>query len=129
MAKIIFFDGVCNMCNGVVDFVLRHEKHPEFQFATLQSNQATLLIDAHYQKDLSTIVVFDDGKTFTQSDAVFHILRFMKAPWSWLSIVRFFPRWIRDWAYRVVSKNRYTLFGKREVCRLPSKEERARFLV
>lgn len=128
MAKIIFFDGVCNMCNGVVDFVLSHEKKSQFQFAALQGETAKNQLEERYQNDLRTLVVLDEGKILIESDGVFHILRFMKAPWNWLSVLRFFPKWLRDAGYRFISKNRYALFGKREVCRLPSKEERARFL-
>jgi predicted DCC family thiol-disulfide oxidoreductase YuxK len=128
MSKMVFFDGVCNMCNGLVNFVLRHDHKQQYQFASLQGATAARVLPEHWRASLATIVVKDGEKIFTESDAIMHLLRDLGGFWQILSWLRFLPKGLRDWGYRLVAKNRYRWFGKKEFCRLPTASERGRLL-
>ena len=125
---IIFFDGVCGLCNGFVDFVIKIDKDRVLKFAPLQGETAEKLLQKHYIEDLNTIVFLHNDQLLTKSDAVLEILNLVGGPWKAGAAFKFFPRLFRDYFYEVVSKNRYYLFGKKETCRLPSPEERKLFL-
>lgn len=129
--KIILFDGVCNLCNGSVLFVLRNEKHPTFQFASIQSEAGKELLQrcglpADYNQ---AVILIDRGKVYLGSTAALKIGQQLNFPWSVLSYMGFLvPRFVRDWVYSQIAKHRYRWFGKREVCMVPTKELKARFL-
>jgi predicted DCC family thiol-disulfide oxidoreductase YuxK len=129
-APILFFDGVCGLCDRLVQFVLRHDKRARFRFATLQGDAATQTL-GHFGKDptdLDTVYVLADAQLLAKSRAIFYVLRELGLPWSLVALFRVLPRAITDWLYDRVAKNRYRLFGKMESCRLPSPEEKARFV-
>lgn len=129
--KIILFDGVCNLCNGSVLFVLRNEKHPTFQFASIQSEAGKERLEwyglpADYNQ---AVILIDRGKVYLGSTAALKIGQQLKFPWSVLSFMGFLvPRFVRDRVYGQIAKHRYRWFGKREVCMVPTKELKARFL-
>lgn len=125
---IIFFDGVCGLCNSFVDFLVKIDKHKVLRFAPLQGETAEKILHKHYIENLNTIVFLHNEKVLTQSDAVLEILKVVGGPWKGVALLHVFPRLFRDYLYSVVSKNRYTLFGKKETCRLPSPEEKQLFL-
>lgn len=125
---IIFFDGVCGLCNSFVDFIMKIDRDRVLRFAPLQGETAKEILQTHYIEDLNTIVFLQNDKLLTKSDAVLEILRLVGGPWKATQVFQFFPRLLRDYCYEVVSRNRYTLFGKKETCRLPSPEERQLFL-
>ncbi len=127
MEKIVFFDGVCVMCNGLVDFVLKHDHKQLFRFAPLQGETARAKIP-ELASDLSTIVLIDEHGIATESDAIIGILRALGGFFRMATILKIVPKAMRDRTYRYVAQNRYRWFGKHESCRLPSKEERARIL-
>ena len=129
--KIILFDGVCNLCNGSVIFILQREKYPVFQFASIQSEAGKELLEwCGLTRDFSqAIVLIDDGKIYLGSTAALKIGETLKFPWSFLSCMGFIvPKLIRDWVYNQIAVNRYQWFGKRDVCMIPTEKLKARFL-
>ncbi len=127
---ILLFDGVCNLCNGSVKFVLKHERSATLRFGHLQSQEAVeLLRNSNLNPSkLSSMVLIDDGKVLRKSEAAFALSKHLKAPWSWSRVFSILPTSITDFGYDVVAKNRYTWFGKSQDCVLPTAEIRARFI-
>jgi predicted DCC family thiol-disulfide oxidoreductase YuxK len=125
-SDIIFFDGVCNLCNAFVDFVIR--RNSDFKFASLQGLAASKLLPASLVQDLPSVVLFKDGEIFTESTAALKILKRLGGRWFLASVFLCVPKKLRDIVYRFVGRRRYRWFGQRDTCRLPSPEERVRFL-
>lgn len=127
---VILFDGVCNLCNSSVQFIIRKDKKSHFNFASLQGQAGQLLLQkfnlplAHY----NSFVLVEGGQVFTQSTAALRVFKKLGAPWSLAYGCIIIPRFIRDAVYRLIAKNRYKWFGKKEYCMIPSAELRARFL-
>lgn len=126
--QVIFFDGVCNLCNAFVDFLVRRDSEHLFYFAPLQGSHARQLLPTRLPENLSSVVLWSQGEIHEKSDAALMVLQQLGGLWGALRIFWIFPKGLRDWAYDLVARHRYTLFGKRETCRLPTSEERARFL-
>jgi predicted DCC family thiol-disulfide oxidoreductase YuxK len=126
---VIFFDDVCVMCNTFVNLMLRVDRRQRFLFAPLQGETARKLLPplAHDPGNWSMVYV-DEAGVHDQSDASLEVYRRLGGLWWMLSLARFIPRAIRNPVYRVLARNRYRWFGKRDVCRLPTAEEKARFL-
>jgi predicted DCC family thiol-disulfide oxidoreductase YuxK len=128
--KVILFDGICNLCNGSVIFVLEHERDHEFRFASIQSETGKELLKwcglpADYNQ---AVVYLENGKVHLGSTAALKIGQKLIFPWSLLSYAGFVvPKLIRDWVYAQVAKHRYQWFGKRDVCMVPTQELRVRF--
>ena len=130
--KIILFDGVCNLCNGSVVFVLHNEPVPVFKFASVQSEAGKELLRWCGLPDdyAEAVVLIEDGKMYLGSTAALKIGQSLKFPWSLLSYSGFvFPEFFRDWVYRQIAKHRYRWFGKREVCMVPTEKLKDRFLL
>jgi predicted DCC family thiol-disulfide oxidoreductase YuxK len=128
---ILLFDGVCNLCNGAVQWVIRHDPEGKIYFAPLQSEMGQqLLRQAGLPKEeLSTIVLYLNGHLYTRSDAALQVLKQLGGLWGLLYVkLKFIPRPIRDAAYDWIARNRYRWFGKRESCMVPTPELKARFL-
>jgi predicted DCC family thiol-disulfide oxidoreductase YuxK len=127
---IILFDGVCNLCAGVVRFVAPRDPAGRFRFAPLQSPVGRSLLERHGLPPdaVDTFVVIDGSRCLTQSDAVLALFTRLGAPWSWLGWLRVVPSGVRNRIYAVVVRNRYRWFGRKESCMVPSPELRARFL-
>ncbi len=126
---VILFDGVCNLCNGAVQFILRRDRAAYFRFASLQGQSGSALLAEHGQvNDLSSMVLIEDGQLYTKSDAALRICRHLGAAWPILTLLRVIPRPIRDLVYSFVANRRYRWFGQSQSCMLPSPEQRARFL-
>ncbi|NCN27425.1 DUF393 domain-containing protein [bacterium] len=126
-AKVISFDGVCNLCNGFVDFVLKR-KPGVFYFASLQSDFGIRLKEKHHLNRIDSVVFYQEGEVFVKSEAVLKILAHFAFPWKIFALFKVLPQFFRDWVYDLVAKHRYQLFGRRETCRLPSEDERQWFL-
>ncbi|HWN09197.1 MAG TPA: thiol-disulfide oxidoreductase DCC family protein [Pyrinomonadaceae bacterium] len=133
--SIVLYDGVCGLCNHLVQFILKRDQHNRFLFASLQSEFATTLLKRHGAdaRDLDTFyVVIDHGKpserVLMRSDAILHVVKTLGGVWTLASVGRILPRVIRDAMYRLVARNRYRVFGKHESCMLPSPQHRAKFL-
>lgn len=113
--SIILFDGICNLCDGFVNFVYARDKTNKFYFAPLQSDLGqTLLFEYNLPSDLSTIVYIseEEHKFYTQSSAVLRIAYYLTFPWFLLFYLIVIPWFIRDFVYNAVAKNRYRIFGK-----------------
>ncbi|MEO0043283.1 MAG: hypothetical protein RL329_2731 [Bacteroidota bacterium] len=128
--SIILFDGVCNMCDGAVQFVLKKDKKARFRFAALQSERGTALLK---QFGLSTtnynsFVLIESGRIYQKSTAALQVFKGLGGVWTLLYAFIVFPRPIRDYIYDWVARNRYRFFGKKDECMLPTPEIRARFL-
>jgi len=126
---ILFFDGVCGLCNSFVDFALRHDRKGRVLFAPLQGSTAATHLDSADTATLDTVVLLENGRTYKRSSAIARLLRHLGGIWTipaWLLWLIPWP--LRDLSYRVIAKTRYRLFGRKESCRIPSAEERARFL-
>lgn len=127
---VLLYDGVCGLCNRLVQFVLKHDTDARFRFASLQSNYAAQILD-HRADQLDTVYVIDAPGTLpkSRSDAVISMLHTLGGFWSAVaSILRIFPKPLRDWGYNIVARHRYRLFGKYETCPLPEKKYQDRFL-
>lgn len=128
--KIILFDGVCNLCNGAITFIIKREKKNQFKFATLQSEVAEKLLASYpsENKILDSMVLIDDGKKFTKSSAALRIARYLSGAYPLLYGFMIIPKFIRDWVYSIVAKNRYKWFGKKDECMIPTPELKKKFL-
>jgi predicted DCC family thiol-disulfide oxidoreductase YuxK len=126
--NIIFFDGVCGLCNGFVDFIISVDKNAQFKFSPLQSEFAQSHLSPEMTANLDSVVFLKDGKTFRKSQAVIKVLEGLGGIWSLAKIGKIFPEKLLNNAYDLVAQNRYKLFGKKETCRLPTPAERARFI-
>jgi predicted DCC family thiol-disulfide oxidoreductase YuxK len=127
---ILLFDGVCNFCNDAVNFVIDHDRHQRFRFASLQSEVGQALLREHGLADLplSTMVLIDRGRAYLASEGVLRTAQRLGGPFALLVPFLLVPRRLRDPLYRSFARNRYRLFGRSEQCRVPTPELRARFL-
>lgn len=127
--KVIFFDGYCGLCNGFVDFVMKIDKKGTFNFSPIQSEFATKHLTGEDIRDLKSVVVLIDGKTFRKAKGVMAVFKELGGGWKALSALGILPSGILNAGYDLIAENRYRLFGKRETCRLPTPEERTRFIL
>jgi len=127
---IILFDGVCNLCNGAVQFVLKRDRTKQFRFASLQSNAGQALLRGRGlpTEDFDTMVLVEEDRVYTRSNAALRILRGCGGMWALAYAFILVPRALRDAVYGVIARYRYRWFGKREECWLPTPELRDRFL-
>ncbi|MCX8490712.1 MAG: thiol-disulfide oxidoreductase DCC family protein [Cyclobacteriaceae bacterium] len=130
LKPIILFDGVCNLCNGAVLFIIRHDKNARFTFASLQSTfgQEKLKQFGLSSDELSTIVLLSNGRIFTKSSAALEIAKDLDGLWAAFYFFKIFPSFIRNPVYDFISKNRYRWFGKQDACMIPTPEMKSRFL-
>jgi predicted DCC family thiol-disulfide oxidoreductase YuxK len=130
MAAIVLFDGVCNFCNGSVNFIIAHDPNGYFKFAPLQSYIGKELLDKSGidTDETDSIILIEDEKAYTYSTAALRIARKLSGLWSWFYVLRAMPRFIRDFFYKLFAKYRYRLFGKKDVCMMPTPEIKQRFL-
>lgn len=127
--SIILFDGVCNLCSGAVQFILKRDYKNHFVFASLQSETGKQLLVKHQvTTKVETIILIQDNKWFSQSDAALEIARQLSGVWPLLYGFKFFPKLIRDGVYNWISRNRYRFFGKKESCMIPAPAWKNRFL-
>jgi predicted DCC family thiol-disulfide oxidoreductase YuxK len=120
-ARVVVFDGICNVCSGWVRFLQRHRIEPPFKLIPMQSQEGKLLL-ADYgidPEDPTTFLVLDQGRQFTQSDGAIHIIAALGGLWSLFEAARVIPKTWRDSLYRLLARNRYRWFGRRNTCYLP----------
>jgi predicted DCC family thiol-disulfide oxidoreductase YuxK len=129
---VILFDGVCNLCNAFVNFVLDRDPTAQFHFASLQSPGAAALLAERGlpapAAEPDSIVLIDGDRVYERSTAALRIARRLRGPIRVLSVFMVVPRPLRDLVYRFVARYRYRWFGRRDMCRVPTPELRARFL-
>jgi predicted DCC family thiol-disulfide oxidoreductase YuxK len=128
--RLVLFDGVCNVCNALILFIVDRDPQEQFVFAPLSSElgQSVLRKYGFSTVDPDTVVLVENGQAYSRSTAILRILGRLKAPWMvfWLGFV--VPRFLRDAAYRYFASHRYRWFGKTDQCRIPTPELRRRFL-
>lgn len=127
---VILFDGVCNLCNRVVIFLVAADKKKMFRYAALQSETAqTLLEDFQLDNDfIESVILVDNERIFKKSDAVFQIIKILGGYWRYFSFLRFVPKFLRDFIYELIAENRYRWFGKRDKCMIPDEKVKHLFL-
>ncbi|WP_214885202.1 MULTISPECIES: thiol-disulfide oxidoreductase DCC family protein [unclassified Exiguobacterium] len=129
MPAIVLFDGDCNFCDASVQFIIRHDRHASIHFASLQSEVGQSFRTRHrIPESVDSIVYVEEGVPYLKSNAAIRIAEHLDGRWRLLRLIRFIPRPIRDHGYTFFAKYRTRLFGKKEVCTLPSSEIRKRFL-
>lgn len=127
---VVLFDGVCNLCNGLVNFLIARDPEGHLRFASLQSEAGRALVRAAGRDpdDLDTMLFVEGDALHARSEAVVRILPHLRAPWRWMAWTRHVPLAVRDPLYRFVAARRYRWFGRTNQCRLPTPELAARFL-
>ncbi|AZZ98500.1 DCC1-like thiol-disulfide oxidoreductase family protein [Pseudoalteromonas sp. R3] len=128
--QIIIFDGICNFCNGAVNFIIERDSKGVFKFAPMQSEIAQELIAKHQIQEVGydTFLLIKNEQCFVRTNAALEITKDLDGFWFMFRVFKIVPSVIRDFFYRLFARNRYNLFGKRSVCMVPSKEVRDRFL-
>jgi predicted DCC family thiol-disulfide oxidoreductase YuxK len=126
---VILFDGVCNLCNSSVQFVIKRDKQNRFQFASLQSEFGQNILSQHNlsSDDYGSFFLLEKDTLFTKSTGALKVLSQLHN-WHWSRIFLFVPKFIRDGVYSFIAHNRYRWFGKREACWVPTPELKAKFL-
>ena len=125
--NIVFFDGVCNLCSGVVQWLIKHDKKNVLFFAPLQGSTAKELVPSSDIVKVDSIVFFYQGNIYHKSTAVLKIISLLSFPYSLGFLLFVFPRFVRDFVYDWVAKNRYHWFGKKAACWLPDKDLLSKF--
>jgi len=126
---VILFDGICNLCTGSVQFILKRDKKNEFRFASLQSGYGQDLLKRFSLPGdtFNSFILYQDGKIYTRSTAALKMFQQLKG-WKWVKMFWIVPKFLRDAVYNLIAKNRYKWFGQKEECWLPTPELKARFL-
>ena len=125
---IVFFDGYCYLCNQLVDFGIRFGQDSNLKWASLQGQTAAKLLPASLYKNTKTLVFYHRGDCSIEAHAAFAILGRLKRPWRALALLRFLPQSWTAFLYRLISRHRYRLWGRRKQCRVPTEFERKFFL-
>lgn len=127
--SIIYFDGVCNLCNKAIALIIRYDKEDKFLFCSLQSARGMAFSKLHNFPILepNSILLDNNIKVFSKSEAVFEILRFLPSL-RFISLLKFLPKFISDWFYDIIAKNRYRIFGRTNDCMIPDNKIKAKFL-
>ncbi|MFT4566422.1 MAG: putative DCC family thiol-disulfide oxidoreductase YuxK [Saprospiraceae bacterium] len=126
---IVFYDGVCNLCDGFVNFVIRNDPQGKIKFCALQDEQAVQIRkEARIEDNIDTVVGLHNEKIHTHSDVLFLVAEKLGGYWLFILPLQYFHKGFRDLIYRWVARNRYNWFGKRETCIIPSSDLTARFL-
>lgn len=129
MSSIVIFDGVCNFCNDAVNFIIRHDITNRYNFAPLQSEAGIrLMAEYNIAADVDSIILIEDGVVFLQSTAALRIVKNLGGIYSFAYASIIVPTSIRDYFYKLFAKNRYRLFGRKDVCMIPTPDVRERFL-
>ena len=127
---VILFDGVCNLCNSAVQYVIKHDAQKQFQFASLQSNFGQQVL-AKYNlsnTNFNSFILLKNGKVYQKSTAALLVAKQLSGVIGWLYLFRIVPIFMRDGVYNIVAKNRYKWFGKQDACWLPTPQLKDRFL-
>ncbi len=128
---VVLFDGVCNLCNGFVRFVIPRDPRGHIRFAALQSEAARRLMGQAgvTPGGADSVVLVEGQRAFVRSEAALRIARQLRFPWPILYGLVIVPRPLRDWVYDIVARNRFRWFGRRDVCMVPGPDTQDRFLV
>jgi predicted DCC family thiol-disulfide oxidoreductase YuxK len=126
---IIFFDGICNYCNALVNFIIRQDKKKIFRFAAMQNETGQQFLRENHLPltDPETFYLLQRDKIYSRSAAALKILGQLPWYWKWTQFFWIFPRFIRDFFYTIVARNRYRWFGKKDTCMIPRPGLKERF--
>lgn len=129
-SPILLFDGVCNLCNGTVQFIIKRDPKGKLKFAALQSDSGQALLKKFNLRTdhFDSFVFIKEEKYFLKSRAVLEVLKELGGVWKIFYIFLYLPRPFRDFVYDIVAKSRYKIFGKKNQCMVPSSEIEERFL-
>ncbi|MCB0491023.1 MAG: thiol-disulfide oxidoreductase DCC family protein [Cyclobacteriaceae bacterium] len=127
---VVLFDGVCNLCNGSVQFIIKRDKAGKFLFAALQSQYGQAQLDqlGISSTSLQSIVLIKGDQFYQRSNAVLEIAKMLGGLWSLLYVFKIVPAFVRDWIYNGIANNRYKWFGRQDQCMIPTPALKARFL-
>lgn len=127
---VVLFDGVCNFCNGAVNFIIRHDKKDVFRFTALQSEAGQSLLQNHQLPTghFDSFILLEKGKIYKASGAALKVCSHLPWYWKWTQLFWIIPAFIRDAVYQFIARNRYKWFGKKESCMIPGPEVRKKFL-
>ncbi len=128
--SIILFDGICNLCNASVYFIIKHDKKEQFLFASLQSDAAKEILLQYNSKKIKfdSIVLIEKNEIYEKSTAALRIAKSLSGGFKFLYLFIIIPKFIRDWVYNYIAKNRYKWYGKKESCMIPSPKLINRFI-
>jgi len=128
--NLVLFDGVCNLCNASVQFVIKNDKRHIFYFAALQSDIGQQILNENNfsANHLDTVIYVKNTKIYTKSSAALHILKDLKGFWQLGFVFILVPKFLRDLVYNFISKRRYWMFGKMESCMMPTPEIKSKFI-
>ena len=127
---IILFDGVCNLCNGAVQFVIKHDLDGKFLFASLQSTEGQKILQQYRLpvNNFNSFVLLQDEKVYTRSTGALKVAKQLQTPWQLLYAFIIVPEFIRDAVYNLIANKRYQWFGRKDSCMIPTPELKKRFL-
>jgi predicted DCC family thiol-disulfide oxidoreductase YuxK len=129
LEKIVLFDGVCNLCNASVQFIIRHNKNGDLKFASLQSEFGRNQLNKfQLSAEVRTIVFITDGRALLRSNAALEVCKHLNGFYPYLKILKIVPAFFRDWIYNIIAKNRYRWFGKKDQCWIPTPDLANRFM-
>jgi len=127
---LVLFDGVCNYCNSMVNFAIRHDPSGKLRFAPLQSSTGKKMRTLHQiPESIDSVILIEEGKVYTYSDAALRIARHFRWPAKSLNGLLIVPKFIRQGIYKWIARNRYKWFGKKDTCMVPAADIRSRFIV
>ncbi|MBU8788588.1 thiol-disulfide oxidoreductase DCC family protein [Bacillus glycinifermentans] len=127
---IVLFDGVCNVCDGAVQFIIKHDPKGLFSFAPLQSDTGRKLLEQHglSADHFDSMILIKNGRVYAKSAAVLHVAKGLSGLWRAAAVFLIIPKPLRDAVYDLLAKNRYKWFGKKESCMIPGPDIKKRFL-
>ncbi|HEX8235046.1 MAG TPA: thiol-disulfide oxidoreductase DCC family protein [Abditibacteriaceae bacterium] len=130
LQSVILFDGDCGLCNGVVNFVLRHDERGRFRFAPLQSPAGQRLLQSHGlpPEGVNSFLLLEHGKLFSRSTAALRLARRLGGVWALFYCLMLVPRPLRDAVYGLIARYRYRVFGHSDACMIPTSEQKRRFV-
>jgi predicted DCC family thiol-disulfide oxidoreductase YuxK len=126
----LLFDGICNYCNVMVNFIIRQDKKKVFRFTALQSDAGQKILNEFKlpQNNFDSFMLVENNKIYQRSDAALRLYNKLPWYWKWTQFFWIFPKFIRDGVYSVIARNRYKWFGKKDQCMVPAPEVKERFL-
>lgn len=127
--KIVLFDGVCNLCSSSVQWIIKHDSNNVFKFTSIQGEIGIALMKEHQiSNKLDSVILLDEGTVYYKSSAALRIAKYCNGAWKLLYVFIIVPRFIRDFIYDIIAKNRYKWFGKKESCWIPTAELKNKFI-
>lgn len=127
-SAVVLFDGVCHFCDASINFIYAHDKPGYFKFAALQSAAGQRLTKQYDLENVDSVILIENDRAYIRSTAALRIARRLDGVWAWFYNFIIVPKFLRDFAYEMFSRNRYLMFGKKDACSLPTLEMRQRFL-